>query len=54
MISAEFGTLPALRVVNGKSAFILAIPEPPQVCNIMAFYGYYYGVRAIILYTFGV
>ena len=26
----------------------------PEVCKIMAFYGCYYGFRAIILHTFGV
>ena len=28
--------------------------DPKSLCEIMAFYGYSYGFRAIILHTFGV
>ena len=31
-----------------------SLPWPQKVCKVMAFLGYYYGFRAIILHSFGV
>ena len=47
MIWAEFGTLPSLRAVHGKSAFILAIPEPQKYEKIMAFMAIIMGLRCL-------